>query len=86
MFRRQSDRTPTLYYEQTESESEEEDHEQDDDYFSVEPVEIDNEEDKEDHTYCEKDQDVTGAAEVPADDTAKKSEPGDNYINTLQGE
>ena len=74
VFRRQPDRTPTLYYEQTESESEEEDHEEDDDYFSVEPVEIDNEEDKEDHTYCEKNQDVTGAAassEVPADDTAK---------------
>ena len=31
VFRRQPDRTPTLYYEQTESESEEEDHEEDDD-------------------------------------------------------
>ena len=43
-------------------------------------VEIDNEEDKEDHTYYEKNQDVTGAAassEVPTDGTAKKSEPGD---------
>ena len=89
VFRRQPDRTPTLYYEQTESESEEdEDHEEDDDYFSVEPVEIDNE-DKEDHTYCEKNQDVSGAAassETPADDTttaddtatANESGPGDN--------
>ena len=80
VFRRQHDRTPALYYEQTESESEEEDHEEDDDYFSVEPVDIENEEDKEDHTYCEKNQDVTGAAssEVPADETAQKSEPEDN--------
>ena len=76
VFRKQPDRTPTLYYEQTESESEEEIQEEyieDDDYFSVEPVDIDNDEDKED-------QDVTGAAassEVPADET-KKSEPGDN--------
>ena len=79
VFRRQPDRTPTLYYEQTETE--EEDHEEDDDYFSVELVEID-EEDKEDHTYCEKNQDVSGAAassETPADDTAtaKESGPGD---------
>ena len=46
----------------------------------MEPVEIDNEEDKEDHTYCEKNQDVSGAAassEIPADDTAKESRPGD---------
>ena len=77
VFRRQPDRTPTLYYEQTESESEEEDQEQyneDDDYFSVEPVDIDNDENKEN-------QDVTGAtasSEVPADETAKKSESGDN--------
>ena len=37
VFRRQPDRTPTLYYEQTETESEEdEDHEEDDDdYFIV---------------------------------------------------
>ena len=53
VFRRQPDRTPTLYYEQTESESGDEDHGEDDDYFSVEPVEID-EVEKEDHTYCEK--------------------------------
>ena len=77
VFRRQPDRTPTLYYEQTESESEEEiqeEYNEDDDYFSVEPVDIDNDENKEE-------QDVTGAAassEVPADETAKKSEPGDN--------
>ena len=79
VFRRQPDSTPTLYYEQTESESEEEDHEEDDDYFSVEPVEIDDE-DKEDHTYYEKNQDVSGAAassEVPADNTLKESGPGD---------
>ena len=71
----------TLYYEQTESESEDEDHEEDDDYFSVESVDID-EEDKEDHTYCEKNPDVSGAAsfETPADgsdNTAKDSGPGD---------
>ena len=78
VFRRQPDRTPTLYYEQTESESEEEDHEEDDDYFSVEPVEIEDE-DKEDHTYCEKNQDVSGAAassETPADDTTTAKESG----------
>ena len=75
VFRRQPDRTPTLYYEQTESESEEEiqeEYNEDDDYFSAEPVDIDNDKNKED-------QDVTGAAassEVPADET-KKSEPGD---------
>ena len=47
---------------------------------SVEHIELDNDEDKEDHTYCEKNQDVTGAAassEVPADETTKKSETGD---------
>ena len=63
VFRRQPDRTPTLYYEQTESESEEEVHEEyeDDDYYSVEPFDLDNGEEKED-------QNVTGAAtssEVP---------------------
>ena len=77
VFRRQPDRTPTLYYEQTESESEEkiqEEYNEDDDYFSVKPVDIDNDEEKED-------QDVTGAAassEVPADETTKKSKSGDN--------
>ena len=76
MFRRQPDRTPTLYYEQTESESEEdEDHEEDDDdYFSVESIEIG--EDKENS-------DVSGAAassETPADGitTANVSGPGDS--------
>ena len=75
VFRRQPERTPTLYYEQTESESEEED----DDYFSVEPVEIDDE-DKEDHTYDEKNQDVSGAAassEVLADEKVEEPGPGD---------
>ena len=83
VFRRQSDRTPTLYYEQTESESDDEDQAEDDAYFSVEPVEID-EEDKEDHTYCEKNPDVSGAAssekQTPAngsDETPKDSGPGD---------
>ena len=82
VFRRQPDRTPTLYYEQTESESEEdnqeeydEEYNEDDDYYSLDPdIDNDNEENKED-------QDVTGAAassEVPADETAKRSEPGDN--------
>ena len=77
VFRRQPDRTPTLYYEQTESESEE-----DDDYFSVEPVEIEDE-DKEDHTYCEKNQDVSGAAassEVLADEKVEEPVPGDTTL------
>ena len=79
VFRRQPDRTPTLYYEQTESESEDEDQAEDDDYFSVEPVDI-----NEDHTYCEKNPDVTGAAssvkQTPddgSDETPKDSGPGD---------
>ena len=77
VFRRQPDRTPTLYYEQTESESEEEVHEEyeDDDYYSVEPIDLDNGEEKED-------QDVTGAAtssEVLADKTADQS--GDKSQN-----
>ena len=79
VFRRQPDRTPTLYYEQTESESDDEDQVEDDDYFSVEPVEID-EEDKEDHTYCEKNPDVTGAAsseKQTPDETRDESGPGD---------
>ena len=79
VFRRQPDRTPTLYYEQTESESEDEDQVEDDNYFSVEPVEID-EEDKEDHTYCEKYPDVTGAAsseKQTPDETPDESGPGD---------
>ena len=75
VFRRQPDRTPTLYYEQTESESEEED----DDYFSVEPVKIEDA-DKEDHTYDEKNQDVSGAAassEALADEGVEETGPGD---------
>ena len=72
VFRRQPDRTPTLYYEQTESESEEEVYEEyeDDDYYSVEPIDLDNGEEK-------VDQDVTGAAtssEVLADKIADHSE------------
>ena len=80
-FRRQPDRIPTFYYEQTESESEDDDHEkEDDDYYSVEPIDIDDE-NKEDHTYCEQNPDVTGAASpdkiiLPEDldETSKKSE------------
>ena len=45
VFRRQSDRTPTLYYEQTEEEIQEE-YNEDDDYFSVEPADIENDENK----------------------------------------
>ena len=81
MFRRQPDRTPTLYYEQTETESEEDEdlEEEDDDYYSVEPIEIDeNKENKEDH--CGNDQDESGAAAssgIPDTTTAKHSEPGD---------
>ena len=79
-FRRQPDRTPTLYYEQTESEDE--DHkEEDDDYYSVEPIDIDDE-NKEDHTYCEQNPDVTGPASSDKtispdglDESSKKSEP-----------
>ena len=61
VFRRQPDRTPTLYYDVEETESEDGDNEQDDDYFSVEPVDID-EEEEEDQTNCEMNPDVTGAA------------------------
>ena len=77
-FRRQPDRTPTLYYEQTDSESEDEDHEEDDDYFNVEPVDID-EDNKEDHTYCEKNPDVTEKITPPdgIDETPKESGPGE---------
>ena len=76
VLRRQPDRTPTLYYEQTESESEDEIHEvynEDDDYFSIEPVDVETDENKEDH-------DVTGAAsssEVATDETTKKPESED---------
>ena len=76
VFRRQPDRTPTLYYEQTESESEEdkfhEQYDEEDDYFSMEHDNIE-----------KKEEDVTGAtdpesSEKPADETAKKTESGDN--------
>ena len=74
-IQRQPDRTPTLYYEQTESESEEED----DDYFSVEPIDGDKE-DKEDQSYCEENQDVSGVAassEAQADEGVEEPGPGD---------
>ena len=67
-----------------EFESEEEVHEEyneDDDYYSVDPIDLDNGEEKED-------QDVTGAAassEVPADKPADKSEHGDK-ISIHSGE
>ena len=63
VFRRQPDRTPTLYYDVEQTETEEED-EQDDDYYSVEPVENDEtqEEEEEDQDNCEMNPDVTGAA------------------------
>ena len=68
----------------TESESEEED----DDYFSVEPVEID-EEAKEDHTYDVKKQNVSGTAassEVLTGGEIEGAYVWRYYINTLQGE
>ena len=85
VFRRQPDRTPTLYYDVEQTESEDGDNEEDDDYFSVEPVDID-EEKEEDQTNCEMNPDVTGAAsstkETPPplnglDETPKESGPGD---------
>ena len=83
VFRRQPDRTPTLYYDVEQTESEDGDNEQDDDYFSVEPVDID-EEEEEDQTNCEMNPDVTGAASstnenLPdgLDETPKESGPGD---------
>ena len=78
IFRRQPDRTPTLYYEQTESESEDEiqeEYNEDDYYFSVEL--IDHDESKDDQNVTE----ATTTTEVPADvedipveETTKKSE------------
>ena len=83
VFRRQPDRTPTLYYDVEQTESEDGDNEQDDDYFSVEPVDID-EEEEEDQTNCEMNPDVNGAASstnenLPdgLDETPKESGPGD---------
>ena len=61
VFRRQPDRTPTLYYDVEQTQSEDGDNEEDDDYFSVEPVNIDKDR-KEDQNNCEMDPDVTGAA------------------------
>ena len=82
VFRRQPDRTPTLYYDVEQTESEDGDNEEDD-YFSVEPVDID-EEGEEDQTNCEMNPDVTGVAsstkETPPEDldeTPKESGPGD---------
>ena len=83
VFRRQPDRTPTLYYDVEQTESEDGDSEEDDDYFSLEPVNID-EEGEEVQTNCGMNPDVTGAAsttnETPPeglDETPKESGPGD---------
>ena len=83
VFKRQPDRTPTLYYDVEQTETEEED-EQDDDYFSVEPVDNDETQEEEDQDNCEMDPDVTGAAsstneDLPngLDETPKESGPGD---------
>ena len=74
IFRRQPDRTPTLYYEQTESESEEDEihevYDEDDDYYSIEPIDNENGEDKEGK------EDAIGAAtssEVPSTEPEQKS-------------
>ena len=82
VFRRQPDRTPTLYYDSEQTETEEED-EQDDDYFSVEPVDNDETQEEEDQN-CEMDPDVTGAASSTNEDlpnglneTPKEAGPGD---------
>ena len=77
-FRRQPGRTPTLYYEQTESKDTDN---EEDDYFSVEPVNND-EEGEEDQNNCEMNPDVTGAASstkknIPEDETPKESGYGD---------
>ena len=84
VFRRQPDRIPTLYYDVELTESEEED-EQEDDYYSVEPVDNDETQDeKENQDNCEMNPDVTGAAsstneDLPdgLDETSKESGPGD---------
>ena len=79
VFRRQPDRTPTLYYEQTESESEEdtedevqEQYDEEEDYFSMEQENEDNQEN----------QDAIGAASPEssgksADESNKKTESED---------
>ena len=69
IFGRQPDRTPTLYYDVEQTESENGDNEGDDYYFSVEPVNMD-EDGEEDQTNCEMNPDVTGAAS-----SAKKTLP-----------
>ena len=81
VFRSQSDRTPTLYYDVEQTESE--DNDEDDDYFSVEPVNND-EEGEEDQTNCEMNPEVTGAASVSnntpdesLDENPEESVPGD---------
>ena len=79
MFRRQPDRTPTLYYDvEQSSESEDGDNEQDqdDDYYSMEHVDID-EEEEEDQTNGEMNPDVTGAASSTNEETPKEPGPGD---------
>ena len=68
VFRRQPDRIPTLYYDVEQTETEEED-EQDDDYFSVEPVDNDEtQEEEEDQDSCEMDPDITGATSSKIED------------------
>ena len=83
VFRRQPDRTHNLYYDVEQTESEDGDNKEDDDYFSVEPVNID-EEGEEDQTNCEMSPDVNGAASsskenLPEglDKSPKESGPGD---------
>ena len=89
VFRRQPDRTPTLYYEQTESESEEdtddevqEHYDEEECYFSMEH---ENEENQEN-------QDAIGAAspehsEKPADESDKKAESEDQTsIHSMEKE
>ena len=88
IFRRQPDRTPTLYYEQTESESEEDEihefYDEDDDYYSIEPIDNDNGEDKEDK------EDAIGAAtssEVPSTEPEQKSKSEeDSPIHSRENE
>ena len=72
-----------VYYDVEQTESEDGDNEKDDDYFSVEPVNIDEEGEEEDQTNCEMNPDVTGAASstkenLPEGETLKESgRPGD---------
>ena len=80
VFRRQPVRLPTLYYDVEQTDSEDGDNE--DDYFSEEPV--DNDKGEEDQTNSEMNPDITGAASVtdefPTDGLKEKPEesgPGD---------